>query len=182
MVEIELRRGYVATIDPIDEDRVRQRRWRPLVQGRTVYAIAPLPRLRGKQRTLYMHRLIVEAKRGESVAHRDGDGLNNTRRNVRVRTASRSRARRNGGLPDGVRMSRYQGVRWDAESGMWEAVVGPHGASVRLGLYPTEEQAARAYDEVAFEDCPGLRGLLGNFRDEAPPLERRHAGENRNTG
>jgi len=176
MAEIALPHGYMALIDDEDEARVRQHKWRPLVQGRTVYAIAPLPRLRGKQRTLYMHRLIVEAKRGESVAHRDRDGLNNTRRNLRVRTASRSRARRNGGLPDGVRMSRYQGVRWDAESGMWEAVVGPHGASVRLGLYPTEEQAARAYDEVAFDDCPALRGLIGNFREGAPPSGGRCAG------
>jgi len=172
MVEIQLRNGYVATIDDEDEGRVRQHRWRPLVQGRTVYAIARLPRLRGKQRSIYMHRLVVEAKRGERVEHRDGDGLNNTRANLDVRSLLRAGRR----LPAGVRMSKYQGVAWDAESGRWEVLLGPHGASVRIGLYATEAEAARAYDDVAFDDCPGLRGIIGNFRDEAPPSGGRGAG------
>ena len=168
MVEIQLPHGYVAVIDDDDEERVRQHRWRPLVQGRTAYAIARLPRLRGRQRTLYMHRLVVEAKRGERVEHRDCDGLNNTRANLDVRSLLRAGRR----LPAGVRLSTYQGVAWDAESGRWEVLLGPPGASVRIGLFSTEEETARAYDEVAFEDCPALRGLIGNFRDEAPPRNR----------
>ena len=172
MVEIQLTHGYVAVIDDEDEARVRQHRWRPLVQQLNVYAIARLPRLKGKQRTIYMHRLIVEAKRGERVTHRDGDGLNNTRANLEVRCVRKVRRR----APAGVRMSRYQGGAWDAESGRWEVLLGPPGACVRIGLYPTEEAAARAYDETAFSDCPALRGVIGNFRDEAPPSGGRCAG------
>jgi hypothetical protein len=178
MVEIQLPHGYAAVVDDDDEARVRQHRWRPLVQQLNVYAIAPLPRLRGRQRTLYMHRLVVEAKRGERVSHRDRNGLHNTRGNLDVRCVRRVYRR----APAGIRMSKYQGVGWDAESGRWEAVLGPFGASVRIGLYATEEAAARAYDEAAFSDCPALRGIIGNFRDEMPPPGRRHAGENRNTG
>jgi len=169
MVEIQLWHGYVAMIDDEDEARVRQHKWRPLVQCHTVYAIARLPRLRGRQRSVYMHRLIVEAKPRERVGHRDANGLNNARANLEVRTLRR-------GLPAGVRLSRYQGVGWDAESGRWEAVLGSRGASVRIGLYGTEGEAARAYDEAAFEDCPGLRGLIGNFPQEAPPLGGRGTG------
>ena len=176
MVEIQLPHGYVALVDDEDEERVRQHRWRPLVEGRTVYAIARLPRLRDKQRTLYMHRLVVEAKPRERVEHRDRDGLNNARANLRVRTTSRSGTRRGGGLPEGLRWSRYNGVMWDAEVGKWAAVNGPPGASVRIGVYATEEAAARAYDEAAFADCPGLLGLIGNFRDEAPPSGNRCTG------
>jgi len=172
MVEIQLTHGYVAIIDEEDEGRVRQYRWRPLVQQLNVYAIARLPRLRGRQRTLYMHRLVVEAKRGERVSHRDRNGLHNTRANLDVRSVLRAGRR----LPAGVRMSKYQGVAWDAESGRWEVLLGPPGASVRIGLFSTEEEVARAYDEVAFEDCPALRGLIGNFRDEAPPSGNRGTG------
>ena len=172
MVEIQLTHGYVAVVDDDDEARVRQHRWRPLVQGRTVYAIARLPRLRGRQRTLYMHRLVVDAKPRERVAHRDSDGLNNSRANLDVRCVRKAGRR----LPAGVRMSKYQGVAWDAESGRWEAVDGPLGACVRIGLYATEEAAARAYDEAAFSDCPALRGIIGNFRDEMPPSGGRCAG------
>jgi AP2-like factor (euAP2 lineage) len=168
MVEIQLPHGYLAVIDDEDEARVRQHRWRPLVQGHTVYAVARLPRLRGKQRSVYMHRLIVEAKPRERVAHRDRNGLNNTRANLDVRNLLRVGRR----LSAGVRMSKYQGVAWDAESAKWEAMIGPPGASVRIGLYGTEEAAARAYDEAAFSDCPALRGIVGNFRDEAPPRNR----------
>jgi hypothetical protein len=76
-------------------------------------------------------------------------------------SAGKARARASGGT---------------AKSGRWEAVLGPYGASVRIGLYPTEEAAARAYDEAAFIDCPGLRGIIGNFRDEMPPSGGRCAG------
>ena len=172
MVEIQLTHGYVAVVDDDDEARVRQHRWRPLVQQLNVYAIARLPRLRGRQRTLYMHRLVVEAKRGERVSHRDRNGLHNTRANLDVRSVPRAGRR----LPAGVRMSKYQGVAWDAESGRWEVLLGPPGASMRIGLYATEEAAARAYDEAAFSDCPGLRSLIGNFRDEVPPSGNRATG------
>jgi len=172
MVEIRLPHGYMAIIDDEDEARVRRHRWRPLVQGHTAYAIARLPRLRGKQRTVYMHRLVVEAKRGERVEHRDRDGLNNARANLDVRNLLRMGRR----LLAGVRLSKYQGVGWDAESGRWEAVVGQHGASVRIGLFGTEEEAARAFDEATFEDCPGLRWIVGNFRDEAPLADGRGTG------
>jgi hypothetical protein len=172
MVEIQLTHGYVAVVDDDDEARVRQHRWRPLVQQLNVYAIARLPRLRGRQRTIYMHRLIVEAKPRERVAHRDRNGLNNARANLDVRSVLRAGRR----LPAGVRMSKYQGVAWHAESGRWEAVDGPPGASVRIGLYGTEEEAARAFDEATFEDCPGLRAIVGNFRDEMPPSGNRDTG------
>ena len=169
MAKIQLPHGYVAIIDDEDEGRIRQHRWRPLVQGRTVYAIARLPRLRGKQRSVYMHRLVVEAKRGERVAHRDRVGLNNVRANLKVQTLRR-------GLPEGLRWSRYTGVMWDAEVGKWAAVNGPLGAGMRIGLFTTEDEAARAYDGVAFEDCPGLRSLIVNFRDEVPPSGNRATG------
>ena len=84
MTEIPLTRGYVAFIDDENAELVGAYRWRVLVQSHTCYAIARLPRREGKQRTLYMHRLITSAKAGERVLHIDGNGLNNTRGNLSV--------------------------------------------------------------------------------------------------
>ncbi len=87
MIEIRMSRGYSAWIDDEDEELVRQYKWRPLVQGHTTYAVARLPRKGGKQRSLYMHRLITNAKPGERVLHTDRDGLMNTRKNLHVQAA-----------------------------------------------------------------------------------------------
>ena len=88
MTEIPLTRGYVAIIDDEDAELVSGYRWRVLVQPHTCYAIARLPRLNGKQRTMYLHRLIVGAKPGERVLHADRDGLNATRDNLSVQKAA----------------------------------------------------------------------------------------------
>lgn len=88
MIEIPLTRGYAARIDDEDAELVSRFRWRPLVQSHTVYAIARLPRRNGRQRTLYLHRLIVGAKPGERVLHIDRNGLNNTRDNLCVQEAA----------------------------------------------------------------------------------------------
>ncbi len=89
MIEIRLTRGYVAIIDDGDAELVGAYRWRILVQPHTCYAIARLPRLFGKQRSLYLHRLVMDAKPGQSVWHTDKDGLNNVRANLRIRGAPR---------------------------------------------------------------------------------------------
>jgi hypothetical protein len=45
-------------------------------------------RVDGKQHHVQMHREIMNAKKGEMVDHRDGDGLNNQRENLRLCTHS----------------------------------------------------------------------------------------------
>lgn len=84
MIEIPLTRGYIAYIDDEHAELVGGYRWRVLVQRHTCYAIARLPRREGKQRTLYMHRLITSAKPGQTVWHADRDGLRNVKSNLRI--------------------------------------------------------------------------------------------------
>ena len=64
MIEIPLTRGYTAVIDDEHAELASGYRWRVLVQPHTCYAVARLPRLFGKQRSLYLHRLIVRAGAG----------------------------------------------------------------------------------------------------------------------
>ncbi len=136
MTEIPLTRGYMAVIDDEHADVVGRYRWRVLVQPHTCYAIARLPRLFGKQRSVYLHRPILNAGPGERVEHVDHDGLMNRRANLRIRPVGL------GGMRTGRPFSKEEGVEWDAEAGKWSASFDDEGGrTVRIGLYDTEWRA-----------------------------------------
>lgn len=138
MTEIPLTRGYMAVIDDEHADVAGRYRWRVLVQPHTCYAVARLPRLYGKQRSLYLHRLIVRAGPGERVEHLDHDGLMNCRANLRIRPVGIGAMRPTSGRPS----SRDEGVAWDAKSGKWSASFDDDtGRTVHVGLFDTEWRA-----------------------------------------
>ena len=145
MIETPLTRGHVATIDDGDAELVSSYRWRVLAQRHTCYAIARLPRFQGKQRTLYMHRLIVDAGPGERVEHVDHNGLMNCRANLRIIPVGLGAMRLAAGRPT----SRQEGVEWDAEAGKWSASFDDEeGRTIRIGLFDTEWRAILRRDFV----------------------------------
>lgn len=81
MKEIAVSGGLVAKVDDIDFERVARHKWQKLsVRGSlTTYA-----RTTVSKKTVYLHRMILDAPTGMEVDHIDGDGLNNTRQNLRV--------------------------------------------------------------------------------------------------
>jgi hypothetical protein len=137
-MEVPLTRGYVALIDDEDADEVSAYSWFAQISSSgVVYA-------KHKSRTLgviYMHRLILPGF--ERIDHRNGDGRDNRRLNLRSSTQSQNianaRKRRQPGIT-----SQFKGVR-RVKPGTWEA----HCVRDRLGVFATEEAAARAYDTAA---------------------------------
>lgn len=83
--------GYYAEIDDSDYELVKDYKWR-LFKTQTkcrenFYAQTDIKREDGRWTTIYMHRLIMDSpKRPYVVDHIDGNGLNNTRDNLRVVT------------------------------------------------------------------------------------------------
>jgi hypothetical protein len=136
----------VALVDSCDAHLVRQYRWHP---GGTKnhYAITAI---NGKN--TYMHRLILDAGKGEIVDHIDGNPLNNRRSNLRLVTPSENSANRSEtSNPWG-----FKGVCYYEQKHKFQARVCKEGATYRGPYRKTPEQAAQDYDALA-------RGIYGPF-------------------
>lgn len=154
MVTIPLTQGKVAVVD--DEDaELSQLRWHVLPGRRTTYAKRNARRDDGREETELLHRVIwARAHPGEpvppSLDHRDGDGLNCRRGNLRPATSAQNAHNRR---PDVDNTSGFKGVCWDKRYCRWRAQIGVTIEGDRtnrwLGDFATLEDAARAYDQAA---------------------------------
>ncbi len=138
---IPVRGGPPARIDAEDYDKVARRRWCARHSTSTCYAIAD-------GRDIFMHRLVTDAPKGLVVDHIDRDGMNNTKRNLRL--CSIKQNMRNTG-PTANKSSPYKGVSLHKATGRWRASIfwRERGRSLHLGYFKDEIAAAKAYDKEA---------------------------------
>ena len=105
-----------------------------------------------------IHRVVMDAPKGMDVDHINGDPLDNRKQNLRICT--RAQNSQNKKLRCDSK-SGFKGV-WERAPGRYLAYIGDPGTAypkkrrIRLGTYPTAEEAARAYDAKAKE-------LFGEF-------------------
>lgn len=107
----------------------------------------------GKQKSLYMHRLINKTPKGMDTDHINGNKLDN--RCINLRTVTNSQNKMNVPKRRGVNgkpcSSRFKGVHWEKSAGKWRAGIRVNGLRKHLGLFQSEEEAARVYDQHAKE-------------------------------
>lgn len=146
IVMIELTQGKFAKIDESDLWIVSQYQWHACERAQTFYAATSAVRRKGGS-SIYMHRLIAGAAKGEHVDHINGDGLDCTSGNLRI--CSNAQNRKNTRKTRGS--SRFKGVCRNRTNStrIWEAYIWVDNRKIGLGSYETEEDAARAYNAAA---------------------------------
>jgi len=157
----------VALVDDGDYDLVMRYRWNAIEQPGQGCAYALTNDPAGPSRSLHMHTLITG---WAQVDHRDHNGLNNQRANLRPATHSQNlgNQRKRRGTA-----SRYKGVTPCKRS--WQARIRVNGKQTHLGTYGTEEEAARAYDAAARRAFGEFACLNFPVGSEASALEPRPA-------
>ncbi len=139
---IHLDPAGIAVCDEADYGIVREFHWTLRVsKSGNRYALANRGRIR-----FFMHRLILAGPDGADTDHRDGNGLNNRRYNLRTATRSQNLANR-----DSSSKSGFRGVFMRPGGKSWRADIRVSGKGIYLGNFSSAEAAAAAYDKAARE-------------------------------
>lgn len=148
MKTIWLTQGQVTIVDDEDYAHLQQFRWRARLSHLRWYAVRSF-RVDGCWKEVGMHRVILGLSLcGGSIQvdHKNGDGLDNRRANLRRATGNQNRwnvARLRNNT------SGFKGVVRHREK--WQASIRVYGKRIYLGCYPTPELAAQAYNRAAAE-------------------------------
>jgi hypothetical protein len=148
---VKLSKGKVAKVDDLDYAVVLSFRWYALFRDGHWHAARTVKR-DGEKRTVYMHRQIMGEPVGLLVDHKNLDGLDNRRDNLRVCTKKQNA--QNGLRRIKWKSSQFKGVsvsrhRTYAVGRPWRATITVNGKQEYLGWYATEVEAAIAYDTAA---------------------------------
>tara|TARA_R110000824_G_scaffold384421_1_gene578404 strand:- start:720 stop:1397 length:678 start_codon:yes stop_codon:yes gene_type:complete len=145
IIESKKHGRFEVLYDAEDEALIKEHRWyiwKPAAgHGSNYYALSD-----GRGKTTRMHRLVMSAEKGVQIDHRDQNGLNNKKDNLRPCSNLQNQYNRK---PDKRNTSGYKGVSWVKRDKKWQAQIVKDGKNTNLGLYETKEEAARVYDAEA---------------------------------
>lgn len=155
---IKLTQGKFTKVDDEDYEWLNQKKWIVRKNKNTYYAESKGKMVKGvRQKTTKMHRLILGLIDPEIFGdHRDRDGLNNQRYNLRVATRSQNGVNR---IKKSGTSSKYIGVSFDKIQNKWKSYVIKNKKLIFLGYYIKEVDAAKAYNAKAKE----LHGEFANL-------------------
>jgi hypothetical protein len=168
---ISLTQGKFAMVDDEDFDLLNQYKWHILYCGKigyTSYALTSIKEFKAQKKTsISMHRLIMGCKKFDSkiIDHKDGNGLNNQKHNLRVCNRSengKNRKAKNNkkgkskylGVYLRIRNRKYKtarGIKECTDTPVWQSQIRFNGKAHHLGNFKTEIDAAKAYNDAALK-------------------------------
>jgi len=167
MQRIPLSQRKFAIVDDEDFTLFSEFKWcyRAERNGKPGYAVRHA-KLDGKDRLLYMHRVIMQPKPGQEVIFLNYDRLDCRRANLRAVTKEEAKQHHR------VRSDSKSGVknvRFNEDLNTWSAVTYRNGRCFTLGTYFSKEAAAAAYESYLRRENPALH--KAPERVEAPTGE-----------
>jgi len=146
MKEIQLTQGQIALVDDDQYEFLMQWKWQAQKDGNTYYAVRSLSIGNGKQHMIKMHHKIIGSPpKSFEVDHRNGQGLDNQRHNLRFVTHRQNQQNRRNGKK---KTSQYSGVYWHKASEKWMARIQINGKENYLGLFVDEFEAFKTYQRT----------------------------------
>jgi len=156
MKTIPLTQGKFALVDNQDFTKLSRYKWCAARRRGTFYAERYIRVSDTEKILISMHRVVLNPAPNKKVDHKDGNGLNNTRDNLRVATEAQNKRNQKKYKNN---TSGYKGVTFSRNnrgSKKWTARVQLDGKSHFLGHFVTPEEAYSAY-------CAGAVRLHGEF-------------------
>lgn len=147
MKTIPLTQGKYALVDEYGFTLVGDYNWHAYKRKGSHVWYARRNTSRPKRKTVLMHRVIIGAKEGETLDHKNGNGLDNRRANLRICTRSEQQLNCRSSSKYG-----FRGIGFSPKSkkeSKWYAHVKVKGKHIALGSYATAIEAARALDRLA---------------------------------
>lgn len=139
MKKIELTQGLYALVDDKDYDWLNSWKWHASGSEKQFYACRT-----ENKKLIQMHREILRCSDDEFVDHKDGNGLNNQRENIRKCT--RHENNRNKSIQKNSETG-YKGVSKSGKK--YRARIMVNGKWMCLKSHLTAKDAAIAFDEAA---------------------------------
>jgi len=149
--KIQLTKEKVAIVDDGDYEWLNQWKWHSEKGRNTYYASRTSSRKNGKRTTIRMHREILQPPVGMDVDHIDLDGLNNQRSNLRIasKTQNLQNQRPHRVYAKHIVSSQFKGVYRGRDEAKWCARIQVERRRISLGLFVSEIDAAKGYDEMS---------------------------------
>lgn len=111
----------------------------------TFYAYCQLSRKVGRKK-IYMHRLIMGFPEGKDIDHKDGNGLNNQRSNLRIATRSQNISNQTRTFKN---KSGFKGVYLDKKNNTYMVFLQVNSKIIRKSGFKTALEAAKKYNQLA---------------------------------